>query len=79
MNLFFEDVAANNPQWEHNFKLLYKHGVRILVGSDSNLPGTYAGATYIQELFELKQYGMSNYDILSGATYFNSILFISLL
>ncbi|MCR9155202.1 MAG: amidohydrolase family protein [Bacteroidetes bacterium] len=76
MHEFFEDVAAHSTYWEHNFKLLYQMGAPILVGTDSNLPGTYAGSTYFQELTELKNYGMSNFDILYGATYGNAVLFL---
>lgn len=77
MNKFFADVAENSTHWEQNFALLHKHGAKILVGTDSNLPGTYAGATYLQELYELKRAGMSNFEILRGATYLNARLFLS--
>lgn len=76
MNKFFENVADNSTHWQSNFSMLYKHGAKILVGTDSNLPGTYAGASYYQELDELKNFGMSNFEILSGATYFNSKIFL---
>ena len=76
MNLFFKDVDTQSPFWLANFKMLYERGVPILVGTDSNLPGTYAGSTYFQELNTLSEFGMSNYDILKGATYLNSKIFI---
>ena len=76
MNAFFKDVAGKKEFWENNFKLLYENGAKILVGTDSNLPGTYAGTTYYQEMRELKKYGMSNFDILTGATYRNAYLFL---
>lgn len=76
MNEFFKDVSEHQEYWAENFKLLKSRGARILVGTDSNLPGTYAGATYMQELVLLKEYGMSNYEILSAATYLNSRIFL---
>jgi len=76
MNEFFKDVSEHEEYWAENFKLLKSRGVRILVGTDSNLPGTYAGATYMQELFLLKEYGMSNYEVLKAATYLNSKIFL---
>ena len=48
----------------------------MLVGTDSNLPGTYAGSTYFQEIDLLSEYGLSNFDILRGATFLNSKLFL---
>lgn len=72
---FFQDVTNHRPHWEHNFELLNKRNVEILVGTDSNLPGTYAGATYFQEMYELKKIGLSNYKILRGATGGNACLF----
>lgn len=76
MNNFFKDVSAHSGYWEQNFTLLYQKGARILVGTDSNLPGTYAGSTYYQELDELKNFGMTNFEILTGATFLNAKLFL---
>lgn len=76
MNDFFKNVSDNRPHWEHNFKLLADLNVEILVGTDSNLPGTYAGATYYQELLELDKFGLSKLKILKGATYGNASLFL---
>ncbi|MCP4441527.1 MAG: amidohydrolase family protein [Aureispira sp.] len=76
MNEFFQNVSDHQPHWAHNFKLLNDLNVPILVGTDSNLPGTYAGATYYQELYELNKVGLSNLKILQGATYGNATLFI---
>ena len=74
---FFEDVDRNSSYWLENFELLRKYDAVILVGSDSNLPGTYAGSTYLQELMLLKTYGMSNYEILHAATDLNAQLFLN--
>lgn len=76
MREFFEDVSQNTPHWAHNFSLLKAQNVPILVGTDSNLPGTYAGATYYQELYELHAIGMSPAEILQAATYGNATLFL---
>lgn len=76
MNAFFEDVSNQLPFLKSNFQRLHKKGVPILLGTDSNLPGTYAGATYFQEIDVLKSYGMSNFEILSGATYLNAKAFL---
>lgn len=76
MNEFFEDVSNQESHWAQNFHLLHEKGARILVGTDSNLPGTYAGATYFQEMEELKKLGMTNFKILSAATYSNSKIFL---
>ena len=77
MNVFFENVTENSTYWKENFNLLHERKVPILVGTDSNLPGTYAGSTYLQELRTLKEFGLSNFEILSGATYLNAKLFIN--
>jgi len=77
MNLFFKDVVNQSPNWLYNFQLLHQRGVTILIGTDSNLPGTYAGSTYYQEIQTLKAFGLSNYEILTGATYLNSRIFLS--
>lgn len=75
MNEFFEDVAKNETHWRDNFDLLRERGVTILVGTDSNLPGAYAGTTYYQEIEMLKEFGLSNFEILKAATYLNAHLF----
>lgn len=77
MSRFFKDVTMNSTYWIQNFKLLYKKGAPILVGTDSNLPGTYAGSSYYQELDVLESYGMTPYDVLKGATYRNARAFLS--
>lgn len=76
MNAFFEDVSNRLPFLKSNFQLLHKKGAPILLGTDSNLPGTYAGATYFQEMDLLKAFGMSNFEILTGATYRNANVFL---
>ncbi len=76
MSEFFKDVVQKAPFWHENFRLLHERGVKILVGTDSNLPGTYAGATYYQELDELKRFGLSNFEILTAATYLNANAFL---
>ena len=76
MGDFFQNVTDHRTHWEHNFKLLMDLDVEILVGTDSNLPGTYAGATYFQELYELERFGLSKIKILKGATFGNAKLFI---
>ena len=76
MNDFFQNVSDHRTHWERNFELLNNLNVPILVGTDSNLPGTYAGSTYYQELYELERFGMETYKILQGATYRNATLFI---
>lgn len=76
MGAFFETVHTNRPYWRNNFQLLKDRGVRIIVGTDSSLPGTYAGASYFQEIDALKDFGLSNFEILSGATYYSSKLFL---
>lgn len=76
MGAFFADVTNNNPFLFDNFQLLLERNAKIIVGTDSSLPGTYAGSTYFQELDALKNYGLSNFDILTGATYESSKLFL---
>lgn len=71
---FAKDVRNNKKYWKENFRKLHKAGVSILVGTDSSLPGTYTGSTYFQEIKTLKLYGMSNYEILTGATFQNAKL-----
>lgn len=73
---FFEDVVHNSPYMVPNLKLLRNAGVPIIVGTDSNLPGTYAGASYIQEMRLLHEGGMTNFEVLTGATYLASRLFL---
>lgn len=76
MNAFFNDVTNKSPFLLDSFKLLHERNVPILVGTDSSLPGTYAGSTYLQEIDALKEYGLSNFEILIGATYLSSKLFL---
>lgn len=76
MGAFFEDVSKNSMFWLNNFKLLQERNVPIIMGTDSSLPGTYAGSTYFQEMDALKAYGASNFEILTGATYLASRLFL---
>ena len=73
---FFTDVHSHSEYMIPNFNLLRERGVTLIVGTDSSLPGTYAGATFIQEIFELSKNGVSNFDILTGATYLASKLFL---
>ncbi len=77
MSDFFADVKLHEQSWKSNFNLLLERNVTILVGTDSNLPGTYAGSTYFQELSLLQQFGMAPIDILRGATALNAKLFLS--
>jgi len=76
MHAFFDDVTKKNPYLLDNFKLLHDRKVKILVGTDSSLPGTYAGSTLLQEIDALKKYGMTNFEILTGATYLSSKIFL---
>ena len=73
---FIEDVVSKHDFLELNFKLLIKKGAKVSVGTDSSLPGTYAGSTYYKELDLLKEFGLSPFEILKSATYENSKLFI---
>ena len=76
MNRFFEDVERHEQHWQHNFTLLHERKVPMAVGTDSNLPGTYAGSTYFQELKLLQDYGLSTFEVLRAATYLNATLFL---
>ena len=76
MSAFFDDVTNKNQYLLNNFKLLHDRKVKILVGTDSSLPGTYAGSTLLQEIDALKEYGMTNFEILTGVTYLSSKLFL---
>lgn len=76
LHSFFEDVSKNAPHWATNFKLLYERNAPILIGTDSNLPGSYAGSSYYQELHALKAFGMSNFDLLTAATFHNAYAFL---
>ena len=48
----------------------------IVIGTDSTLPGTYPGSSYFQEIKLLSEYGLSNWEILAGATSYNAQLFL---
>lgn len=76
MNAFFDDVSDKSKFLLDNFKLLKERNVQVILGTDSSLPGTYAGSTYLQEIDALKAYGLSNFEILTGATYQASKLFL---
>lgn len=76
MNRFFADVEHHKQYWQHNFTLLHQRKVPMAVGTDSNLPGTYAGSTYFQELNLLQAYGLSTFEVLRAATYRNATLFL---
>lgn len=76
LNHFLEDVTEKRTHWKANFKLLNNRNATILVGTDSQQPGAYAGSSYFNEIDMLKDYGLSNYKILKGATYLPSTLFL---
>lgn len=76
MSAFFNDVTNKSKYLLGNFKLLHNRNVTIVLGTDSSLPGTYAGSTLLQEIDVLKEYGMSNFEILTGSTYLSSKLFL---
>lgn len=76
MNAFFDDVTDKSPFLLDNFRLLQERNVQIILGTDSSLPGTYAGSTYLQEIDALKANGLGNFEILRGATYLASKLFL---
>lgn len=76
MNAFFDDVTDKSKFLLDNFRLLQERNVQMVLGTDSSLPGTYSGSTYLQEMDALKTYGLSNFEILSGATYHASRLFL---
>lgn len=73
---FFDDVASKHSFLKYNFDLLTQKGVKISIGTDSSLPGTYAGSNYYREMELLQEYGLSPYQILKGATFGNSKLFL---
>ena len=77
MNRFTEDIRKSRPFWKENIAKLRKHGARIVVGTDSTLPGTYPGSSYFQEIKLLREYGLSNLEILRGATSYNAQLFLN--
>ncbi len=70
MHSFFEDVHNYTHLLKSNFLKLYRRNITFLVGTDSSLPGTYAGSTYYQELLILKEWGISHFEILRAATYY---------
>ncbi|MFS4447349.1 amidohydrolase family protein [Maribacter sp. 2307UL18-2] len=76
MKAFFDDVTDKSQFLFDNFTLLKERNVQFILGTDSSLPGTYAGSTYLQEIDALKAYGLSNFEILSGATHLPSKLFL---
>ena len=76
MKAFALDIKLNRGYWKTNLQRLRKAGARIVVGTDSALPGTYPGSTYIRELQLLSDAGLSNYQILKGATSENATLFL---
>lgn len=72
-----EDIRKSRPFWSENIAKLRKYGARIVVGTDSTLPGTYPGSSYFQEIQLLNEYGLSNLEILRGATSYNAQLFLN--
>lgn len=76
MSAFFDSVTRNAEHWRGNLQLLRERGVNIIVGTDSSLPGTYTGCTFCQEIEALSNFGMSNFELLTGATYLSSRLFL---
>lgn len=41
-----QDEIEKQTDWRNNLQLLKDRGVKIIVGTDSSLSGTYAGASY---------------------------------
>ena len=73
---FVEDLDKNRPYWRKNLGKLRKFGAKIAIGTDSSLPGSYPGSSLYNELRLLSNYGMSNFELLRGATHLNSHLFL---
>lgn len=73
---FVEDLDKNRPYWRKNLGKLRKFGAKIAIGTDSSLPGSYPGSSLYNELRLLSNYGMSNFELLNGATNLNSHLFL---
>ena len=65
---FGHAVVANEGQWAKNVRTLYEAGVKLLIGTDSPLPGIFPGSSYHLELGLLSKAGIPNGELLMGAT-----------
>lgn len=65
---FASSLTNEKDKWKENLQLLLKYNANIIVGTDAGAPGYYHGTAILHELDELKKYGLSNYQILTGAT-----------
>ena len=73
LNLTDSQTSALNYTVLYNVKRMYDAGVPILVGTDASLNGNgpakfYFGVSLHQEMKLLSEYGVSNLDVLKGAT-----------
>jgi imidazolonepropionase-like amidohydrolase len=76
MKQFHEELDENAQNWEHNVKLLNRYEAKFIMGTDSPLPGSYPGSGLHQEMQLLHSYGLSNFQILTGATSRSAKLFL---
>lgn len=73
LNLTDEQTALLNYTIPYNVKRMYDAGIPILTGTDASINGNgpamiYFGSSLHQEMKLLSQYGISNIDVLKGAT-----------
>lgn len=73
LNLTDEETASINYTISYNVKRMYDAGIPILTGTDASINGNgpaeiYFGVSLHEEMKLLSQYGVSNIDVLKGAT-----------
>jgi imidazolonepropionase-like amidohydrolase len=65
---FGQEVLAHAPYQAENIRLLHENGQRFLIGTDSPIPGAYAGSAVHQEMAQLHAAGVPAGEVLLGAT-----------
>ncbi|MFY0600052.1 MAG: amidohydrolase family protein [Cyclobacteriaceae bacterium] len=76
MDQFSETLIENRDNWKNTFHLLQTHHISFAIGTDSPLPGSYAGSGFHEEMKTLKKMGYSDFEILRAATSEGAKLFL---
>jgi imidazolonepropionase-like amidohydrolase len=65
---FGAEVLKHADYQTENIRLLHQNGQRFLIGTDSPIPGAYAGSGYHKEMEQLRKAGIPAGEVLLGAT-----------
>lgn len=76
LDQFSETLSDHHNSWESTFRLFRENDIPFTIGTDSPLPGSYAGSGFHEEMKMLKAMGYSEFTILKAATSAGADLFL---